>query len=175
MYIMSRYGCGSRRLVSGEEADTYYEAPTGATLSRYAAASGGPTPRHPAGIPLWKPPYSRITAIDMNSGDHLWMIPAGYTPERIQNLPALEGVDIGNTGSGAVGQMVITPDMLIYSNVTSDGTPHLFALDKTTGEELAKVEVPAATRYGMSSWMHEGKQYIILQTGSSLTTMTLPN
>jgi len=40
---------------------------------------------------------------------------------------------------------------------------------------LAKVEVPAATRYGMSSWMHEGKQYIILQTGSSLTTMTLPN
>jgi len=144
-------------------------------LSRYAAASGGPTPRHPAGIPLWKPPYSRITAIDMNSGDHLWMIPAGYTPERIQNLPALQGIDIDNTGSGAVGQMVITPDMLIYSNVTSDGTPHLFALDKTTGEELAKVEVPAATRYGMSSWMHEGKQYIILQTGSSLTTMTLPN
>ena len=175
MYIMSRYGCGSRRLVSGEEADTYYEAPTGATLSRYAAASGGPTPRHPAGIPLWKPPYSRITAIDMNSGNHLWMIPAGYTPERIQNLPALQGIDIDNTGSGAVGQMVITPDMLIYSNVTSDGTPHLFALDKTTGEELTKVEVPAATRYGMSSWMHEGKQYIILQTGSSLTTMTLPN
>tara|TARA_B100001245_G_scaffold227667_1_gene204271 strand:+ start:7180 stop:9183 length:2004 start_codon:yes stop_codon:yes gene_type:complete len=175
MYIMSRYSCGSRRLVSGDEADTYYEAPTGLTLSRYAAASGGPTPRHPAGIPLWKPPYSRITAIDMNSGDHLWMIPAGYTPERYQNLPALQGVDIGNTGSGAVGQMVVTPEMLIYSNVTSDGTPHLFALDKVTGAELAKVEVPAATRYGMSSWMHEGKQYIILQTGSSLTTMALPN
>ena len=175
MYIMSRYSCGSRRLVTGEEADTYYEAPTGATLSRYAAASGGPSPRHPAGIPLWKPPYSRITAIDMNSGDHLWMLPAGYTPERIQNLPALAGVDIGNTGSGAVGQMVVTANMLIYSNITSDGTPHLFAVDKTTGEELARVEVPAATRYGMSSWVHDGKQYVILQTGSSLTAMALPD
>lgn len=175
MYVMSRYSCGSRRLVPGEEADTYYDAPTGTTLSRFAAASGGPTPRHPAGIPLWKPPYSRITAIDLNTGDHLWMIPAGYTPDRIRDLPALDGVDIGNTGSGAVGQMVVTGNMLIYSNVTSDGTPHLFALDKQTGQELARVEAPAASRYGMSSWVHKGKQHVILQTGSSLTAMALPN
>jgi quinoprotein glucose dehydrogenase len=101
------------------------------------------------------------------------MKPAGYTPDRIKNLPALDAVDIGNTGSGAVGQMVATGNMLIYSNVTSDGTPHLFALDKQTGEELAQVEVPSATRYGMSSWVHDGKQYVILQTGSSLTAMGL--
>ena len=174
MYIISRYSCGSRALVSGEEADTYYEAPTGVTLSRYAAASGGPSPRHPAGIPLWKPPYSRITAIDMNSGEHLWMMPAGYTPDRIRNLPALTGVDIGNTGSGAVGPMVVTGNMLVYGNVTSDGTPHLFAMDKMTGAEIARVEVPAVSRYGMSSWVHEGRQYVILQTGSSLTAMALP-
>ncbi len=174
MYIISRYSCGARTLVSGEEADTYYEEPTGTTLSRYAAGSGGPSPRHPAGIPLWKPPYSRITAIDMNSGEHLWMIPAGYTPDRIRDLPALAGVDIGNTGSGAVGPMVATGNMLIYGNVTGDGTPHLFALDKMTGEELARVEVPAISRYGMSSWVHEGRQYVILQTGSSLTAMALP-
>ncbi len=174
MYIISRYSCGARTLVSGEEADTYYEEPTGTTLSRYAAGSGGPSPRHPAGIPLWKPPYSRITAIDMNSGEHLWMIPAGYTPDRIRDLPALAGVDIGNTGSGAVGPMVVTGNMLIYGNVTGDGTPHLFALDKMTGAELARVEVPAISRYGMSSWVHEGRQYVILQTGSSLTAMALP-
>jgi len=174
MYVMSRYNCGSRFLVTGEEADTYYEAPTGVTLSRYAAASSSRPPRHPAGIPVFKPPYSRITAIDMNSGEHLWWIPAGYTPDRIKNLPALEGLDIGNTGSGAVGQMVVTDTMLVYSNITSDGTPHLFALDKTSGEEVARVEAPAATRYGMSSWVHDGKQYIILQTGSTLTAMALP-
>ena len=144
---------------------TYYDEPTGVTLSRFAAASGGPSPRHPAGLPLWKPPYSRITAIDLNTGEHLWMKPAGYTPDRVKNLPELSGIEIGNTGSGAVGQMVATGNMLIYSNVASDGTPHLFALDKDTGEELAKVEVPSGTRYGMSSWVHEGKQYIILQTG----------
>ena len=174
MYVISRYSCGARTLVSGEEADTYYEEPTGTTLSRYAAGSGGPSPRHPAGIPLWKPPYSRITAIDMNSGEHLWMIPAGYTPDRIRDLPTLAGVDIGNTGSGSVGPMVVTGNMLIYGNVTGDGTPHLFALDKITGEELARVEVPAISRYGMSSWVHEGRQYVILQTGSSLTAMALP-
>ncbi len=174
MYIVSRYSCGARTLVSGEEADTYYEEPTGVTLSRYAAGNGGPTPRHPAGIPLWRPPYSRITAIDMNSGEHLWMIPAGYTPDRIRDLPALAGVDIGNTGSGAVGPMVVTGNMLIYGNVTGDGTPHLFALDKMTGEELARVEVPAISRYGMSSWVFEGRQYVVLQTGSSLTAMALP-
>jgi quinoprotein glucose dehydrogenase len=173
LYVMSRYSCGSRILVSGEEADTYYDEPTGITLSQYAAASGGPRPRHPAGIPLWKPPYSRITAIDMNSGEHLWMIPAGYTPDRIKDLPALEGVELGNTGSGAVGQLVVTDTMLIYSNVTSDGTPHLFAVDKQTGEELARVEAPGAARYGMSSWVHQGKQYLVLQTGSTLTAMAL--
>ncbi len=174
MYVISRYSCGARTLVSGEEADTYYEAPTGTTLSRYAAGSGGSSPRHPAGIPLWKPPYSRITAIDMNSGEHLWMTPAGYTPDRIRELPALAGVDIGNTGSGAVGPMVVTGNMLIHANVSGDGTPHLFALDKMTGEELARVEVPAISRYGMSSWVHEGRQYVVLQTGSSLTAMALP-
>ena len=103
------------------------------------------------------------------------MKPAGYTPDRVKNLPVLNSIDIGNTGSGAVGQMVSTGNMLIYSNVTSDGTPHLFALDKETGEELARVEVPAATRYGMSSWVHEGEQYVILQTGSTLTAMSLPD
>ena len=47
-------------------------------------------------------------------------------------------------------------------------------LDKKTGEELDRIEVPAQSRYGMSSWMHEGHQYIILQTGSKLTAMALP-
>ena len=60
-----------------------------------------------------------------------------------------------------------------YTNVIGDGTPYLFAVDKMTGEELARVEAPGATRYGMSSWVHDGKQYLILQTGSSLTAMAL--
>ena len=174
LYVTSRSGCSSRSLVTGAEADTYYEAPTGVTLSQYAAGRGGPTPRHPLGIPLWKPPYSRITAIDMNTGEHLWMIPTGETPARIANLPELQGVDIGNTGTGNAVPMVATATLLIYSDVTSDGTPQLIAIDKATGAEVGRVEVPAASRYGMSTWIHEGHQYVILQTGSSLTAMALP-
>jgi len=175
MYIISSTGCGQRQLVSGAEADTFYENPTGTTFSRYAAANGGPSARHPLGIPLWKPPYSRVTAIDMNTGDHLWMIPAGETPDRIKNLPELASLDIGNTGSGTAGPMVATETLLIYGNPVSDGTAHLFAIDKATGREIGRIEAPAQSRYGMSTWVHEGKQYLILQTGSSLTAMTLPD
>ena len=170
LYVTSRSGCSSRSLVTGAEADTYYEAPTGVTLSQYAAGRGGPTPRHPLGIPLWKPPYSRITAIDMNTGEHLWMIPTGETPARIANLPELQGVDIGNTGTGNAVPMVATATLLIYSDVTGDGTPQLFAIDKATGAEVGRVEVPAASRYGMSTWIHEGHQYVILQTGGDGAT-----
>jgi len=70
--------------------------------------------------------------------------------------------------------MVTTANLLIYSDVDSDGTPQLFAIDKSTGAEIGRVEVPAASRYGMSSWTHEGHQYVILQTGSTLTAMALP-
>ena len=103
------------------------------------------------------------------------MIPAGYTPDRIRNNPALAGVDIGNTGSGAVGPMVATETLLIYGNVASDGTDMLYAIDKASGREVAAIEAPAASRYGMSSWVHEGKQYLILQTGSTLTAMAVPD
>jgi quinoprotein glucose dehydrogenase len=71
--------------------------------------------------------------------------------------------------------MVATETLLIYSNPVGDGTHHLFAIDKATGAEVGRIEAPEQSRYGMSSWVHEGKQYLILQTGSSLTAMALPN
>jgi len=110
----------------------------------------------------------------MNTGEHLWMRPAGYTPQRIKDILADQGVDPGNTGSGSVGPMLTTANLLIYGNIDSAGTPMLYALDKMTGEEVAAIEVPAISRYGMSSWVYEGNQYIILQTGSTLTAMALP-
>jgi quinoprotein glucose dehydrogenase len=174
LYVSSQSACSAVQLVPGEEADTQYEKPTGTTFARYANGPGGGAPRHPAGIPLYKPPYSRITAIDMNTGDHAWMIPTGNTPDRVLNNPAVQGLDIGNTGSGNLVPMTITPNMLIYSDTESDGTPMLYAVNKATGETEAAIEVPARSRYGMSTWVHDGHQYIILQTGSSLTAMALP-
>jgi len=71
--------------------------------------------------------------------------------------------------------MVVTDTILIYGNVASDGSEMLYAIDKASGQEVAAIEAPARSRYGMSTWVHEGKQYLILQTGSSLTAMALPD
>ncbi len=174
IYVTSVKNCSSRIMVSGAEADTQYEAPTGTTLAQYAVGAGRGGPRHPAGIPLFKPPYSRITAIDLNTGEHLWYIPVGETPNRYLNNPALQGIDIGNTGTGAHAVMAVTDTMLMYASQTSDGTPALFAVDKATGKQLGKIETPAVARYGMMTYVHEGHQFILLQTGSSLTTLALP-
>jgi len=177
LYVSSHTSCFSLRLIEGAEADLLYPKTTGQTFSQYANAGPSPTarpPRHPAGIPLFKPPYSRITAIDMNTGEHSWVIPTGETPDRIKNNPALEGLDIGNTGTGNHVPMVVTANMLVYSDVASDGTPMLYAIDKATGEIVSEIEVPSRSGYGMSSWVHDGHQYIILQTGSKLTAMALP-
>ncbi len=69
--------------------------------------------------------------------------------------------------------MVVTPTLLLASGQTSDGTPHLFAIDKRTGERVGAVELPGASRYGMSSWVHEGKQYVIIQLQDGLVAMAL--
>ena len=178
LFVTAQKGCSAVQLLPGDEADLRYmtdngTTTTGTTTARYANGPGAGAPRHPTGLPLWKPPYSEITAIDMNTGEHLWAIPVGETPARISNNPALAGIDVGNTGTGAMAIMMATPSMLVYASESSDGTPHLFAVDKRTGRELARVQVPAASRYGMMSYVHEGEQYIILQTGSRLTAMSL--
>jgi len=172
LYVMSRKACSSRELAPAEERDVMLARPTGTTLADFAPLRSLP-PRGPQGLPLFKPPYSRITAIDMNSGEHLWWIPVGETPEFIKNHPALEGVDVGNTGTGAVAPMQVLPDMLLYASTASDGTAMLFAVDKQSGEQMGAIEVPDVSRYGMMSYIHDGRQHIILQTGSTLSALAL--
>lgn len=175
LFVSSVTNCQLLRVVPGEEADLRIAEPTGTTLSAYANGVGGRQPRLASGIRYLKPPYSRITAIDMNTGEHLWMEPTGETPDRLRENPAVAGVDVGDTGTGNMVPMVVTPHMLVYSDVDSDGaTALLYALDKRTGTELGRIEVPATSQYGMSSWVHQGRQYLILQTGSKLTAMALP-
>ena len=132
------------------------------------------------GLPIWKGPAGRITAIDLNTGEHLWMTPNGDAPQQqqdaIRNHPLLqgvEGVDV-NRGRGGHSTMVASPTLLFASGQTDDGTWSLFAIDKQTGERVGAVELPGSTRYGMSSWMHEGKQYIIIQLNDGLAAMALP-
>ncbi|NIU77319.1 MAG: hypothetical protein GWN71_28340, partial [Gammaproteobacteria bacterium] len=65
------------------------------------------------------------------------------------------------TGSGRQAAMFATPDMLVYAGSDSGGDPVLFAVDKATGEEVGRVSMPDDNRYGLMTYMHEGKQYIV--------------
>jgi len=173
IYVTSRKHCSTRIIAPGAERDALLAEPTGTTIADYAVLSGFGI-RGPDGLNIFKPPYSRITAIDMNTGEHLWWIPVGDTPDAVLNHPDLQDMDIPNTGYGLrVAQMTVTPNLLIHTGNASDGTPTLYAVDKQTGERLASIEVPAESSYGMMTYVHKGKQYIMLQTRSTLTAMAL--
>jgi len=173
LYVSSRKHCTTRIIAPGVERDAMLENPTGKTISDYAVLRGFGV-RGPDGLNIFKPPYSRITAIDMNTGDHLWWIPVGETPDAVLNHPDLQGMEIPNTGYGTrVAQMLVTPTLLIYAGNGSDGTPYVYAVDKASGEQLGKIEAPADSSYGMMTYIHEGTQYLMLQTGPKLTTMAL--
>jgi quinoprotein glucose dehydrogenase len=155
---------------------------TGTTLTDWVrgARSERRAPEDIDGLPIWKGPVGRITAIDMNTGEHLWMIPNGDAPQEqqdlIRNHPLLRGVanvEI-NRGRQTHSAMVATPTLLLTAGQTADDTWHLFAIDKQTGERVGAVELPGSTRYGMSSWVHEGKQYIIIQLTDGLAALALP-
>jgi quinoprotein glucose dehydrogenase len=191
MYVASGSGCSPYNLMPGAESplDTA-TVQTGTSHSEWSRAAGGGAGRRGAagrpdranidGLSIWKGPMSRITAIDMNTGEHLWVIPNGDADEEdqeeIRNHPLLQGLaDVPtNPGRRGVSVMVTTPTLLMASGQTSDGTWNLFAIDKRTGERVGSVEIPGATRYGMSSWAHEGKQYVMIQLADGLAAMALP-
>ncbi len=161
---------------------------TGTTVAEFMLGPGVGLPRI-EGLPLWKPPYGNmLTAHDMNTGRRLWSLPVGHTPENIRNNPLLAGRDI-NTGGTGLGILMVMGDLLVQAQedlrgeaeLSEDGMPLLHARDKRTGEILSSVEVPVPGGYGMSSWMLDGKQYILMQAASyrrghpgALVALTLP-
>ena len=172
LYVTSQKGCSSREMVPGHERDARIAQPTGTTISDYAVGQGfRPTVQ---GLPIFKPPYSRITAIDMNTGEHLWWIPVGDTPNRILGHPALEGVEMGNTGSGRQAAQLVTPTLLFYTGNGSDGTPYLYAVNKSSGVRLGQIQLPASGRYGMMTYMHGGRQHVVVQIQGGLVALALP-
>jgi quinoprotein glucose dehydrogenase len=173
LFVPSRTHCSTRIIAPGEERDAIIDLPTGTTIADYAVLRATGV-RGPDGLSIYKPPYSRITAIDMNTGEHLWMIPTGETPDIVLNHPDLQDMDIPNTGVMIPAPIVVTRTLLMYTSLQSDGTPALFAVDKATGEQIGKVDMDDQTRYGNMTYVHEGRQYVVLQTGAKLTAMALP-
>ena len=151
LYVASTRGCSAPRLIPGVDRD-----PT-ANVDWVTFGPGGA--RGPQGLPLVKPPYGTITAIDLNTGDHVWQIPNGTTPDRIRNHPALQGVDVSNTGASSHATKLVTKTLLMYGEGRG-AAPVFRAVDKMTGEELGSIEIPGSTFTAPMTYMHEGRQYV---------------
>lgn len=120
------------------------------------------------GIPLVKPPWGRITAIDLKVGEILWQIPHGETPDNIRNHPLLSGVDLPRTGRvGRVGTLVtktlvIAGEAGTFTTSSGEEGAMLRGYDKATGEEVGAVYMPAGASGSPMTYMHNGQQYIVL-------------
>jgi quinoprotein glucose dehydrogenase len=148
------------------------EEPAPAAASRPAAAApaggeggGGLSVR---GLPLLKPPYARISAIDLNKGEILWHIAHGETPDNVRNNPALKGLTIPRTGRpGLIGPLV-TKTLVVAGEGGVFTTPSgargamLRAYDKRDGHEVGAVYMPAPESGSPMTYMHDGKQYIVI-------------
>ena len=116
------------------------------------------------GLPILKPPYGQITAIDLSRGEILWQIANADTPDEIANHPALAGIDLPRTGCPArVGQLVTRT--LLFAGEGVGGKPILRAHDKATGEILAEIELPALQTGLPMSYMLDGTQYLVVAVG----------
>lgn len=140
---------------------------------------GGRVPRI-QGLPIVSPPYSRVTAIDLTTGDHAWMVPAGDAPEEIRNHPALASVDVPPTGTPGARPVLLATATLLIAGEGSGGLPYLHLLEKQTGEELHRIELGGPVTSVPMSYEVDGKQYIafwianpVSDLGSTLVSLSL--
>ena len=174
IYITSTSGCGNRLLIPGAERDKTFDRPTGKTIVDWTPGRGAAAPQTIDDLPIWKGPYGRITAIDLNTGEHLWVIPNGEAPPTIRNHPLLQGLNVPDPGRSGHSAMLVTSTLLMATGFTSDNTPHLFAIDKKTGQRVGQVATPARGEYGIMTYMHNGKQYVVLPIDGGYTALALP-
>ncbi|HWZ31016.1 MAG TPA: pyrroloquinoline quinone-dependent dehydrogenase [Bryobacteraceae bacterium] len=138
---------------------------TRTTSSGEGSESGGLTIQ---GLPLGKPPYGQISAIDLNRGEILWQIAHGETPDQIRNHPALKGLSIPRTGRPGLIGTLATKTLVIAGEGGYFTTPSgargamLRAYDKVTGKEVGAVYMPAPQSGSPMTYMLNGKQYLVI-------------
>ena len=120
------------------------------------------------GLPLVKPPYARITAIDLNQGEIVWQIAHGETPDNIRNHPALEGLMIPKTGRmGRIGtlatkSLVIAGEAGFFTTPSGQRGAMLRAYDKATGQEVGSIYMPAPQTGSPMTYMLNGQQHLVV-------------
>ena len=151
-----------------------------------AAAAAPPPVLQVQGLTIVKPPYGVVSAINLDRGDLVWQVPHGDTPDNIRNHPALKGLNIPKTGQqGSVGLMV-TKTLVVLGDPAVTTTPEhprgamLRAYDKSNGNQVGAVFLPAPQSGSPMTYQVDGKQYIVVAiSGGSYTgeyvAFSLPN
>jgi quinoprotein glucose dehydrogenase len=120
------------------------------------------------GLPLVKPPYGVLSAINLEHGDLMWQVPHGDTPDNIRNHPKLQGMNIGKTGQGGSVGLMVTKTLVVLGDplVTAPpGRPRgamLRAYDKKTGQEVGAVLIPAPQSGSPMTYAVDGRQYMVV-------------
>ena len=138
----------------------------------------------PRGLPLMKPPYGRITAYDLNRGEQAWMVPNGDGP---RNHPALAGLNLPPLGDATPSAVIATKTLLFVTEADKStprspanvGGTKFKALDKATGETLWSIDLGAGQNGTPMTYMHDGKQYVVVAVGGTdhpaeLVALALP-
>jgi quinoprotein glucose dehydrogenase len=138
----------------------------------------------PRGLPLMKPPYGRITAIDLNRGVHAWMVPNGDGP---RDHPAIKHLNLPPLGHASRGALLVTRTLLfapdgdqVTTRTPAGGGGRKFrVLDKSTGVTIWEMELPAGVTGAPMTYLHRGKQYIVVAIGgrdhpAELVALSLP-
>ena len=170
-------GRGAEAAGAGGRGAARGAAPSAPTLGGAAPAAGTP-PAPPQGggggglvvqgLPLLKPPYGLLNAIDLDKGELKWQVPHGDTPDAVRNSPVLAGKTIPKTGQpGSVG-LVVTKTLVVLGDPSITTTPDhprgaMFrAYDKTNGKEVGAVWMPAPQSGSPMTYMANGRQYFIV-------------
>jgi quinoprotein glucose dehydrogenase len=122
------------------------------------------------GLPLTKPPYSRLTAVNMNTGTLVWSVPNGDGP---RNHPVLKDLNLGPLGNPGRPVALVTRTLLfvgdsgdaVFGRGGISGPARLRAYDKATGQVIAQIELPVGTTGGPITYLVGGRQYIVVPIG----------
>lgn len=179
LYVPSRTGLTRTLLVEGQPSFTDLKyVPNGKLGPQSIHPAQPPPPSGPQGLPLIKPPYSRMTAYNLNTGTIAWQVPTGPGQDVIRNHPALKGLSLPALGGqGGQGGPLMTRTLLVYGLAAAGrtDTAKLVAYDKATGTTLGEVALPASPLGTPMTYAISGRQFIaVTLTNGTMVSLALP-